>query len=127
MNEERVFELFDLRVVVESSTDGRPMACDHPEGSFFEVQGEKLIFSSGKGFPLYPLAAILPLLPAKQRMTDAHDWMSIDERIACPDPNCGGVFRINRLSKRRFRLDDVTILPETKKSVEEEKKEEGCS
>ena len=110
MNKERSFQLFDLRVLVESSGDGRPMVCAHSEGSFFEVHGENLIFPSSEGFPLYSLAALLPLLPAKQRETDVNDWMSTDERVACPDPNCGGVFRIMRLGKRSFRLGDVTII-----------------
>jgi uncharacterized repeat protein (TIGR04076 family) len=59
------FTLWDLRVeVVEGD---RPMVCNHRPGDFFEVSGENLTLPPGQSFPIYPLAAILPLLPAKQR------------------------------------------------------------
>ena len=40
----------------------------------------------GQGFSIYSLAAVLPLLAAKQRVTDENDWMSSDAEVACPDP-----------------------------------------
>ena len=40
----------------------------------------------GQGFSIYSLAALLPLLPAKQRPTHPNDWMSTDAEVACPDP-----------------------------------------
>jgi hypothetical protein len=55
------FTLFDLRVEV-IATD-RPMVCNHPEGYSFTLRGENLEFPPGQTFPLYPLAALLPLLP----------------------------------------------------------------
>lgn len=103
------FELWDLRVEVVAGS--RPMVCNHPVGSSFEVQGENLVFPPGQTFPLYPLAALLPLLPAKQRDTHPHDWMTTDTDIACPDPNCGGIFRITRVGRRTFRHGDVTVVP----------------
>ena len=63
-------------------------------------------------FPLYPLAALLPFLPAKQRPSDDNDWMTTDTEIACPDPHCGGRFRIERIGKRRFSHAQTTGLPE---------------
>jgi uncharacterized repeat protein (TIGR04076 family) len=102
------FELYDLRVEV-LATD-RPMVCNHPEGAYFSVEGE-CIHLNGP-FPMYPLAAILPLLPAKQRPTAAADWMTTDAEIACPDPNCGGRFRITRTGKRTFRHAETTGLPD---------------
>jgi uncharacterized repeat protein (TIGR04076 family) len=54
------------------------------------------------------LAALLPLLAAKQRITDPNDWMSTDADIACPDPNCPTQFRITRMGKRRFVRSEVT-------------------
>jgi uncharacterized repeat protein (TIGR04076 family) len=57
------------------------------------------------------LAALLPLLPAKQRPTDPNDWMSTDAEVACPDPNCPSRFRITRLGKRVFRHAEVTAVP----------------
>jgi len=103
------FTLYDLRVEVVA-TD-RPMVCSHRPGDFFELSGENLSFPAGQTFPLYPLAALLPLLPAKQRMTDPNDWMTTDTDIACPDPNCGAVFRIIRTGTRTFHHSDVTVVP----------------
>lgn len=103
------FTLYDLRVEV-IATD-RPMVCNHPAGDWFEVVGEMLHFPTGHGFPMYPLAALLPLLPAKQRVTHANDWMTTDAEIACPDPLCGGRFRITRTGTSTFRHGEVTRVP----------------
>ena len=103
------FTLYDLKVEV-IATD-RPMVCDHKAGEFFLLSGENLSFPPGQTFPLYPLAALLPLLPAKQRMTDAHDWMTTDTDIACPDPHCGALFRITRTGTRVFRHSETTVVP----------------
>ena len=103
------FTLFDLRVEV-IATD-RPMVCNHPAGDFFTLRGENLAFPPGQTFPLYPLAALLPLLPAKQRPTHPNDWMTTDAEIACPDPHCGGRFRITRTGTTTFRHADVTLVP----------------
>ncbi len=103
------FTLWDLRVEVVA-TD-RPMVCSHRAGDWFEVSGENLALPPGQTFPIYPLAALLPLLPAKQRSTDPNDWMTTDAEIACPDPNCGGRFRITRLRQRTFRHAETTAVP----------------
>jgi len=103
------FTLWDLRVeVIAGDTK---MVCNHKEGDYFELCGENLSFPAGQSFPLYPLAAILPLLPAKQRETAPNDWMTTDTIIACPDPNCGGRFRIARTGRSTFRHGDVTRVP----------------
>ena len=44
----------------------------------------------------------------KQRFTHPHDWISTDCDIACPDPNCGGVFKMKRIGKRKFHHHEVT-------------------
>ena len=105
------FTLYDLRVEVVAS--GRPTVCDHREEEHFLVIGEKLVFpEDGRwSFPLYPLAALLPLLPAKQRATDPNDWMTTDEEIACPDPHCGARFPITRIAERSFRHADTSAVP----------------
>ena len=105
------FELYDLRVEVVGCQPGKTMVCNHPVGAYFEVSGENLSLPPGQSFPIYPLAALLPLIPAKQRPTDANDWMTTDMDVACPDPNCGGLFRITRTGKRRFHHGDVTAVP----------------
>lgn len=103
------FTLWDLRV--EVVTGDREMVCSHRPGDYFELSGENLSLPDGQAFPIYPLAALLPLLPAKQRETHPNDWMTTDTEIACPDPNCGAIFRISRTLRRTFRHSEVTRVP----------------
>lgn len=101
------FELYDLRVEVTGPA-GRAIYCGARLGDYFELQGEMLKLPPGQGFSIYSLAALLPLLPAKQRVTDPNDWMSTDAEVACPDPNCPTRFRITRTGRRRFERSQVT-------------------
>jgi len=103
------FELWDLRIEVVGNQDS--MVCDHTVGEYFELSGENLKFPDGQLFSLYALAAILPLLPAKQRMTDKNDWMTTDAEVACPDPYCAARFRITRTGKTVFRHSETTVVP----------------
>ena len=103
------FELYDLRVEVIAGP-GR-MICNHQAGDSFEVSGENLTLPPGQSFSIYALAALLPLLPAKQRVTAPADWMSTDAEVACPDPQCAARFRITRTGKTTFRHDDVSGIP----------------
>ena len=103
------FTLYDLKIEVVA-TD-RPMVCNHRAGDSFTLTGENLSLPPGQTFPIYPLAALLPLLPAKQRVTHPHDWMTTDTEIACPDPHCGGRFRITRTGTSTFRHAEVTAVP----------------
>ena len=112
MSDEREFELYDLRVEVVEGPG--PMVCNHRVGDSFTLQGENLAFPPGQTFPLYSLAAILPLLPTKQRKTHEHDWMTTDMEVACPYPHCGARFRITRVGTSTFRHDEVTRVPWTR-------------
>ncbi len=103
------FTLYDLRVEVVMGD--RPMVCNHEVGDYFELSGENLSIPPGQTFPIYPLAALLPLLPAKQRETDPHDWMTTDMEVACPDPLCGARFKITRTGTTTFRHSEVTRVP----------------
>jgi uncharacterized repeat protein (TIGR04076 family) len=103
------FELWDLRV--EVTGEATAMVCSHTPGDYFEVKGENLVFTGTPSFSLYALAALLPLLPAKQRMTHEHDWMTTDADIACPDPHCAARFRITRTGKSTFRHSETTVVP----------------
>ena len=103
------FTLYDLRVEVIRCRG--KMVCNHKIGDFFEVKGENLSIPAGKTFSMYALAALLPLLPARQRMTDDNDWMSTDAEVACPDPHCGAIFCITRTKKRVFKHKDVSAVP----------------
>ncbi|MFN6977746.1 MAG: TIGR04076 family protein [Gemmobacter sp.] len=106
------FWLYDLRV--ETVLDGRTPVCRHVEGESFRVEGEALVFDAGTRVSMYALAALLPLLPAKQRDTAPRDWMSTDAEIACPDPHCGGRFRVVRGARRWFSHAATTGLPEAR-------------
>jgi uncharacterized repeat protein (TIGR04076 family) len=106
------FWLYDLKV--ETVLDDRTPVCRHVAGESFRVEGENLVFESDARISMYALAAVLPLLPVKQRMTDPNDWVSTDAEVACPDPHCGGRFRITRLGKRRFTHAATTGLPEAR-------------
>lgn len=104
------FWLYDLKV--ETVIGDRPPVCRHIAGESFRVEGENLVFEPGQKVSMYALAALLPLLPAKQRETSAQDWMTTDAEIACPDPHCGGRFRITRTGRRFFRHSETTGLPD---------------
>ena len=103
------FELYDLKVEVVATE--RPMVCSHHVGDYFLVEGENLVFPQCHAFSLYSLSALLPLLPAKQRVTHRNDWMTTDALIACPDPNCGAQFRITRIGKRVQSHGECTVVP----------------
>jgi uncharacterized repeat protein (TIGR04076 family) len=104
------FELYDLRVEVTAPAGG-PIYCGAKVGDHFELRGEMLHLPPGQGFSIYSLAAVLPLLPAKQRPTHRNDWMTTDAEIACPDPNCTSRLRITRLGLRRFSHAETTAVP----------------
>lgn len=103
------FFLYDLKVEVIGSD--KPMVCGHHDGDYFLVIGENLVFPETRAFSMYSLAALLPLLPAKQRMLQENDWMLSDSVIACPDPNCGARFKITRIGRRRFEHGACTVEP----------------
>jgi uncharacterized repeat protein (TIGR04076 family) len=103
------FELYDLKVEVVAP-EGAKIWCGAKPGDYFVLQGEMLTLPPGQGFSIYSLAAVLPLLAAKQRVTDANDWMTSDAEVACPDPNCPTRLRITRKGKRTFRRADTTAV-----------------
>ena len=103
------FELYDLRVEVVAP-EGAKLYCGAKIGDYFELKGEMLYLPPGQGISIYSLAAVLPLLAAKQRETHPHDWMTSDADIACADPNCPSRLRITRLGKRKFRHSETTAV-----------------
>jgi uncharacterized repeat protein (TIGR04076 family) len=104
------FELYDLRVEVVAPEGGK-IFCGAKVGDYFELHGEMLHLPPGQGFSIYSLAALLPLLPAKQRPTHKNDWMTSDAEVACPDPHCSTRFRIRRTGLRRFSHGETTAVP----------------
>lgn len=123
MAEDAGFWLYDLRV--ETVLDGRTPVCRHVEGESFRVVGENLIFDNMQQMSMYGIAALIPLLPAKQRLTDPQDWMSTDAEVACPDPHCGARFRIVREDKRWFSHAETTGLPDQRGTPYWKKEETG--
>ncbi len=104
------FDLYDLRVDIVCP-EGAPIYCGAKPGDHFELRGEMLTLPPGQGLSIYSLAAVLPLLAAKQRPTHPNDWMTSDAEIACPDPHCGSRMRITRLGLRRFSHAATTAVP----------------
>jgi uncharacterized repeat protein (TIGR04076 family) len=107
--EDDSFELYDLKVEIVAPP-GAKAYCG-TVGDSFELHGEMLHLPPGQPFSIYSLAALLPLLPAKQRATHANDWMTTDTEVACPDPNCPTRFRITRIGKRTFSHAQTTAVP----------------
>lgn len=105
--DDETFALYDLRVIVDR-IEGRA-ACGLQVGDYFEVSGSsQLRLPAGKHFCIYALAAVLPLLPAKQRPLADGDWMARDQFVACPDPDERLIMRIERCQLREFRTHDLT-------------------
>ncbi len=99
-------ELWDLRVTVES-IEGRPV-CDLQVGDYFELtHSSHLTIPAGRHFCVYALAAVLPLLAAKQRALADDDWLERESLVSCPDPTERLVMRIDRL--RRISLDAAKL------------------
>jgi uncharacterized repeat protein (TIGR04076 family) len=110
MTAPETFELFDLRVTVEEIRG--TCTCDHQVGDAFELRGGHLSLPGpNRSFCVYALQSTLPLLPAKQRPLQPADWMQTDTRVACPDPLCGLIMRIDRIARREVRHSDVSAVP----------------
>ena len=71
MTSDDTFELYDLEVTVEG--DEKDFVCHHHAGHAFRVEGEDLVFPEGGRFSMYALAALIPLLPAKELRSEVQD------------------------------------------------------
>lgn len=106
-DEDEGFELYDLRVTVDR-IEGRSV-CGLEVGDYFEVTDSSQIrIPEGKHFCLYALQSVLPLLPAKQRLLDADDWLEVDTLVACPDPDERLIMRIERIGRSTLFAEDLT-------------------
>ena len=108
MTDDDSFDLYDLKV--EWVPGDKPCWCYAKEGDHFILSGEHMEMAPGTKWSMYTMAAILPVLPAKQRETHANDWMTTDALVACPDPSCGSQFRLTRTGKRTFRHSETTAV-----------------
>lgn len=101
------FGLCDLRVVVDR-IEGRSV-CGLRPGDYFDVtESSQVSMPTGGHFCLYAMAAVLPLLPAKQRRLDANDWLANEGEVACPDPEERLVMRIERGEWRDLDPSELT-------------------
>jgi uncharacterized repeat protein (TIGR04076 family) len=101
MQKDDSFELYDIKVEVVNN-GFKPMICNHKEGDYFLLSGENFSLPDGQSFPIYCLAALIPIITVKQRFCSPNDWISTDHEVACPDVNCGAVFKISRVGKTTF-------------------------
>lgn len=125
-NTDEIFELYNLRI--EISEKSGLIIGKHKIGDYFEVIGEDIFLPDGQGFSMYAIAALLPLLPAKQRINNPIDWMMTDDFIADPDPNCKALYRIIRTGKTVFKRSETTLIPISAINYElSNSNHEGCS
>lgn len=107
MSDDPVTQVYDLRVVVER-IEGESK-CGLRPGDYFELRDScRLTLPEGRHFCPFALAAVLPLLPAKQRELAEGDWMATDHRVACPDPDERLIMRIDRLEIKTIPTRDLT-------------------
>ncbi|MEY2846978.1 MAG: hypothetical protein RL076_2524 [Chloroflexota bacterium] len=101
------FTLFDIRVTVDA-IEGRAV-CGLAVGDYFEVtHSSQVRIPAGKHFCLYAMSAIMPLIPAKQRLLASNDWLERDTLVACPDPEERLIMRIERIHSRTLDSTDLT-------------------
>lgn len=103
------FQLYDLALRVEAING--TCTCNMHIGDSIILRGGKISLPEQTDFCLYALQSAIPLLPAKQRHNHPADWMETDARVACPDPACGLVMRIERIGTRTLNHDDVSAVP----------------
>ena len=107
MSERSFSTVYDLRVTVER-IEGRSV-CGLKVGDYFELtDSSRLRIPDGKHFCAFALAAVLPLLVAKQRRLPKGDWLEEDTLVACPDPDERTVMRIERIRRRRIPTSELT-------------------
>ncbi|HEY3504480.1 MAG TPA: TIGR04076 family protein [Actinocatenispora sp.] len=102
-----VTEVRDLRVVVDR-IEGRSVCGLRPGDHVDLTHSSRLTIPPGRHFCLYALAAVLPLLPAKQRALADGDWLARDCEVACPDPEERLVMRVETLGTSRIPTDELT-------------------
>ena len=103
----REFDLFDIRVTVVS-IEGRSV-CGMQVGDYFEVvESSKVKIPAEKHFCLFAMNAVIPLIPAKQRLLNKNDWLERDMLVACPDPEEGLIMKIERIKRRTMDSNELT-------------------
>jgi uncharacterized repeat protein (TIGR04076 family) len=102
-----ISSLYDLRVTVDH-IEGRA-TCGLQPGDYFELtESSRVRIPPGRHFCAFALAAVIPLLIAKERKLPSGDWLEQDTFVACPDPEERLVMRIERTRRRRIPTGDLT-------------------
>jgi uncharacterized repeat protein (TIGR04076 family) len=102
-----VVELWDLRVTVQS-IEGRSV-CGLAVGDYFDLtRSSHLTIPAGRHFCVYALAAVLPLLAAKQRTLADEDWLQSESLVCCPDPDERLIMRIDRVRRVPLERSELT-------------------
>ena len=104
---ESISTLADLRVVVDR-IEGRSVCGLKPGDCFTVTASSQLRIPVGGHFCLYALAAVLPLLPAKQRALAPGDWLAHDTEVACPDPDERLILRIEVGAQQDYPSAELT-------------------
>jgi uncharacterized repeat protein (TIGR04076 family) len=68
-------------------------------GTGFLVRNGSLIFPDGRPICLYALQSVLPMIPAKERLTDedpSAGWMGRVHHVQCSDPKGRALWRIEQ-------------------------------
>jgi|SRR5690606_18241859 uncharacterized repeat protein (TIGR04076 family) len=100
------YQLFDLEI--ETVGDPKTFNCSHKVSEGLLVRGENVTFKPGtEQFSHYALASLAPYIAAKQRASDKSDFMFFETDIACPDPQCGALFRFKRLDRRMYEYSPI--------------------
>lgn len=111
------YKLYDLEVTIVG--DPTTFNCSHRPGDGLFIRGENVYFKSGtQYFSHYALASLMPFFAAKQRANQKSDFMFYESDIACPDPQCGAVFRFKRLTKRTYEYQSIADLSYNRESNE---------
>ncbi|PPQ73496.1 hypothetical protein CVT26_010410 [Gymnopilus dilepis] len=149
--EDTSFQLYDLRVdlfcnaselsgnggksdgrnegnsgVKSSNGEVKRVMCNARPTDYLTLKGEMLYLPDKQGVSIYSLAALLPLLPAKQRPNlHPNDWMLSDAVVACPDPQCVTRMRIRRTGLSTFLREECTATTKAVPGSGEENGEHG--
>ena len=76
---------------------------------YFELTNSaEMRIPEGKRFCIYAIAAVTPLLPAKQRQLPAGDWPEKDSLVCCPDPEERLFMRIEQTRKVTLKSEELT-------------------
>jgi len=91
--------MHELWVAVERVEGVCSGAVPMEPGIGFLVRNGSLVFPSGGPICMYALQSILPMIPAKERLTDgdpAADWIGRTQHVQCPDPKGRTIWRMEQ-------------------------------